>query len=91
MKILHPDANSSPLPSRWKVQIRVKNHFTIASDPVSVNCSMQQIGTVLQDRKDLFADFTALEKFWIAADLDEANGLLDLLYDYCDERGIWLH
>ncbi|MCB1210613.1 MAG: hypothetical protein KDK97_14885 [Verrucomicrobiales bacterium] len=91
MKILHPDANTPRQPSRWKVQVKVKNHFTIASDPVSVHCSMQKISAVLEAQQDLFADFAPLRKFSLTSDLSEANDLLDALYDYCDERGIWLY
>ncbi len=52
--------------------------------------SMQKIAATLQTYPTLFDDFQQLGCFAAALDLDTANHLLDDLYDYCDEQGIWL-
>ena len=90
MKILHPDADNTHPSSRWKTRVKVKNHFTLSSDPASVMRSMQKIAATLQTYPTLFDDFQQLGCFAAALDLETANHLLDDLYDYCDEQGIWL-
>lgn len=91
MKIVNPESGNVPnSPSHWKHLVCVKHHFTCAADAGSVRGSMQRIATELVRHGELFSGFAPLPEFIEVSDLSAANDLLEKLYDYCDERLIWL-
>jgi len=84
--VVEPTANEEPF---WKHRIAIKHYFCMSTDWQSVMRSMNQIATALaSDPK--FDDFSALEDFFAEGSLERSSDLLDRLYDYCDERLIWV-
>jgi len=83
------DPNSSVSQSYWKHEIRLKQFYTSATDWTSVLGSMNRVADALASNP-LFDEFWALGAFRVQGDLVLANELLDELYDYCDDRRIWI-
>lgn len=73
----------------WKHRIAIKHYFCMSTDWQSVMRSMNQIATALAN-DPMFDDFPSLEEFFAEGSLERSSDLLDRLYDYCDERRIWL-
>lgn len=61
----------------------------MSTDWQSVMRSMNQIAKVLANDPN-FDDFQPLEEFFAEGSLERSSELLDRLYDYCDERRIWV-
>lgn len=73
----------------WKHRVSIKRYFCISTDWQSVMRSMNQIASELST-DPWFDDFAALEDFFAEGSLERSCVLLDQLYDYCDERRIWV-
>lgn len=73
----------------WKHRIAIKHYFCMSTDWQSVMRSMNQIATALAN-DPMFDDFASLEEFFAEGSLERSSDLLDRLYDYCDERRIWV-
>ena len=67
----------------------IKCFFCMSTDWQSVMRSMNQIATALST-DPWFDDFASLEEFFAEGSLERSSDLLDRLYDYCDERRIWV-
>lgn len=73
----------------WHNEVSLKHLYCMSTDWHSVRRSMTNIANSLATNP-LFEKFSALEEFWGEGDIDRANQLLDKLYDFCDERRIWV-
>jgi NAD-dependent dihydropyrimidine dehydrogenase PreA subunit len=74
---------------QWKHKVKIRHLFTEEETSEAVNQSMTAVGNVL--RADTwFKNFEHLDRFFEVDDLDEANDLLGLMYDYCDRNAIWV-
>jgi hypothetical protein len=73
----------------WKHRVAIKGFFCMSTDWQSVMRSMNQIAMALSSNP-LFDDFDSLEEFFAEGSLERSSELLDRLYDYCDERRIWV-
>ena len=95
MRPPHLDTPTLDAPERrqhapyWKHSVAVKRHFCMSTDWQSVMKSMNKIGTVLLNDPH-FDDFAELDFFFAEGSLARSNELLDKLYDFCDERRIWV-
>jgi hypothetical protein len=83
---VEPPVSEKPF---WKHRVSIKRFFCMSTDWQSVMRSMNQIATELST-DPWFDDFSALDDFFAEGSLDRSSELLDLLYDYCDERRIWV-
>jgi len=89
MRTVSPEFHSpEPIP-HWQNEVRVKQFFTLATDWTSVKQSMNRVADALS-ANPLFDHFPALDCFRDEGDIEKANDLLDLLYDFCDEMRIWV-
>lgn len=76
--------------ANWDHKVAIKHLFTDDEDDASVQAAMKAIYNVLQ-KETCFARFYFLEFFKSnTLDIDEANELLDKLYDYADVNRIWI-
>jgi hypothetical protein len=75
--------------SFWRHRISIKHYFCMSTDWQSVMRSMNQIATALSSDPE-FDDFASLEDFFAEGSLERSSDLLDRLYDYCDQRRIWV-
>jgi len=80
----------------WRTTAKIKHLFAVSEDPDAIRQSMSAIADVL-DTYPVFAGFGLKKKFRSIPDGDEimtacdyANRLLDRLYDYADEKRIWI-
>ncbi|MCB1226997.1 MAG: hypothetical protein KDK99_14365 [Verrucomicrobiales bacterium] len=87
MKILHPEV-TKPDPY-WQHEVRLKHLFTTSQTAKAVRQSMNAIADKLE-ASPLFDELPVLFRFRGQDDLEAANALLDELYDFCDERRIWV-
>jgi hypothetical protein len=80
---------------RWLFHVDIKQFLTEDEDYESIKKSMDSIAGVLE-KEPCFKGFKALNRFRkIKSDEDGdflviANHLLDKMYDYADDNGIWL-
>lgn len=73
----------------WKHTLRIKHLMTEDETPEAVSKSMKAIALAVCAR-GFMADFESRHDMAECTDVDEANYLLDSLYDYCDSRRIWV-
>ena len=79
----------------WRYRVKIKHLLTKSEEPNVVRQSMSAIADVLE-ANPCFAQFSTapLRKIpdgdEIIRPVDYANKLLDRLYDYADERRIWI-
>jgi hypothetical protein len=89
MRTLSHESQSPDAIPYWQHEVRVKQFFTLATDWTSVNQSMNRVADALS-ANPLFDHFPGLPHFRDEGDVDKANDLLDLFYDFCDEMRIWV-
>lgn len=75
--------------TEWQRKVKIKHLLTRDETPDAVRKSMNAIYAVLRSTL-AFKDFDMLDFFRECDDLEEANGLLDLMYDYANENLIWI-
>lgn len=85
--------------ARWQYHVKMKHLFTRDEDHESVQASMDAIADVIEQSPEAF---TFLSKSLIARmrnipagdeimrPVDYANRLLEYVYDFADEYGIWI-
>lgn len=78
---------------QWKYKVKIK-HLLIdevhMKDPDDLSATMKKIGETLSMHK-CFNDFEYIGDFQDHfEDLEDANYLLDDMYDYADREGIWI-
>ncbi len=73
----------------WRHAVRIRQFYCMGTDWHSVSLCMNRLADALS-ANPLFDDFAVLGEFRDQGDLDRANELLDFLYDFCDERRIWV-
>jgi hypothetical protein len=75
--------------TKWRDTMAITHLLTTDSTPGAVSRSMNAVADVLE-RTPCFQDFAELDAFRHQEDCDQANWLLDILYDYCDLHRIWV-
>jgi len=75
--------------TRWKRTLRITHLFTKSEDPKDIKESMNKVADVIEKFRPL-ENFDAVNDFRDCSDLDEANDLINQLYDYCDSNLIWV-
>jgi hypothetical protein len=82
--------------SKWFTTIKIKHLLTESENHVDVQRSMAAIADIL-DAAQTFSAFPWKRRFRnipkgddIVSPADYANKLLDKLYDFADERRIWI-
>ena len=91
MKITPPQseaAETDPKPY-WRSAVRLRQFYCMSTDWQSVSICMNRLADALSSNP-LFDEFTHLNDFRDQGDITRANSLLDHLYDYCDEKRIWV-
>jgi len=80
----------------WFTRVKIKHLLTESEDPKAVRASMSAIADIL-DANPVFATFRWKKKFRhipdgddVVSPTDYANTLLNRLYDYADEKRIWI-
>ncbi len=73
----------------WRNKVRIRQFFCMSRDWHSVSTCMNRLTDALS-ANPLFDEFVVLRDFRDQGDIDQANVLLDQLYDYCDEKRIWV-
>ena len=73
----------------WEHRIDVERFLTMEESPEAVRESMDNIYRVLKSHP-CFNDFEMLDLFREEDDLEEANDLLNEMYDYADANLIWI-
>lgn len=74
---------------KWKHELRITHLFTENEDKESILKSMNSIANVIE-LKSYLDDFDNQFSFRDVDNLEEANDLINELYDYCDTNGIWV-
>ncbi len=81
--------------ARWKHRIALRHLFTKKEDLKSVQESMKAIADEIK-KAPFFRGFD-VKKFYtipagddVISPLDYANKLLERMWDFCDEHGIWI-
>ena len=75
--------------TNWKHTLKITHLFTEKEDTESIRESMNKIADVIEN-KDFLEDFDYVWDFRGEDNLEEANNLINELYDYCDENKIWI-
>ena len=73
----------------WKYSLRITHLFTEKEDKESIKKSMNDVADIIEKMPYLI-DFDRQFDFREVEDIDEANELIDELYDYCDSNKIWV-
>lgn len=81
-------ADTDPKPY-WRNAVRLRQFYCMSTDWHSVSLCMNRLADALSSNP-LFDEFTFLNDFRDQGDITRANNLLDHLYDYCDEKRIWV-
>lgn len=81
-------AETDPKPY-WKNTVRIRQFYCMSTDWQSVRTCMNRLADALS-ANPLFDEFIHLGDFRDQGDIHRANELLDHLYDYCDEKRIWV-
>lgn len=75
--------------SRWKHTLRIKHLLTEEETTEAVAKSMQSVCLACCARS-FMNDFEYRDEMAEVTEVNDANEILDSLYDYCDARGIWV-
>lgn len=80
---------------RWQHRVKVKHLFTRENDYVAVRKSMSAVADELKlhgcfNRFDKSKFYNIPEGDDIVPPVDYANRLIDRMYDYADDNGIWV-
>ena len=80
----------------WISRVKIKHLLTENEDHASVQTSMSAVGEILKNDV-YFSTFKPLKKFFAIPQGDEffgpvdyANRLMDDLYDFADQKRIWI-
>ncbi len=73
----------------WRSAVRIKQFYCMSTDWHSVSTCMNRLADALSANPS-FDEFTHLRDFRDQGDINRANDLLDHLYDFCDEKRIWV-